>query len=457
MTTRKPSSTEKAIVASRNSKHKPETTVAIDETETPLPTSDWPEPLAEEAFHGLAGRFVRVVEPASEADLGALLVQFLLGAGNMVGRTAHAVVESDRHYLNEYAVLVGRSAKGRKGTSMGRVKEPLTRADQTWAEERIKSGLSSGEGLIWNVRDPIEKRERVSRKNEPARFENVIEDEGVADKRLFVVEPEFANILKQTERQGNTLSAILRQGWDGGKLQSLTKNCPTRATDAHISIIGHITNEELTRYLTATESANGFGNRFLWFLVKRSKLLPFGGTPDMRALTAIGDELKQVVTFTRSVGQIHWNPAARELWSEVYPKLSRDRFGLAGSLTARAEAHVLRLSLLYAVLDRSKQARLEHLTAALAVWQYAEDSVTCIFGDSTGNPLADEILSYLRKTPSGMTRTEIRDAVGKHLPANKIAQALGVLLEQHLANRVVQETGGRPVELWFSTARRAKP
>jgi hypothetical protein len=114
------------------------------------------------------------------------------------------------------------------------------------------------------------------------------------------------------------------------------------------------------------------------------------------------------------------------------------------------------LSLLYAVLDRSKQARLEHLTAALAVWQYAEDSVTCIFGDSTGNPLADEILSYLRKTPSGMTRSEIRDAVGKHLAANKIAQALGVLLEQHLANRVVRETGGRPVELWFSTARRAK-
>jgi hypothetical protein len=228
------SATEKAVVAARSGKPKEKPATGVDDPDAPLPTPEWPEPLAEEAFHGLAGRFVRVVEPASEADLGALLVQFLLGAGNMVGRTAHAVVENDRHYLNEYAVLVGRSAKGRKGTSMGRVKEPLTRADQTWAEERIKSGLSSGEGLIWNVRDPIEKRERVSRKNEPARFENVIEDEGVSDKRLFVVEPEFANILKQTERQGNTLSAILRQGWDGGKLQSLTKNSPARATDAHI-------------------------------------------------------------------------------------------------------------------------------------------------------------------------------------------------------------------------------
>src|SRR5207249_5623360 len=74
---------------------------------------------------------------------------------------------------------------------------------------------------------------------------------------------------------GNTLSATLREGWDSGNLSTLTKNEPITATGAHICIIGHITDDELRAELTATDSANGFANRFLFIAVKRSKYLPF--------------------------------------------------------------------------------------------------------------------------------------------------------------------------------------
>ena len=114
------------------------------------------------------------------------------------------------------------------------------------------------------------------------RYEEVEADPGVADKRLLVYEPEFANVLKQTERQGNTLSAILRNAWDGRDLRSMTKNSPARATGAHVSLIGHITADELRRYLTQTETANGFGNRHLWICADRSKMLPEGGVIDRR-------------------------------------------------------------------------------------------------------------------------------------------------------------------------------
>src|SRR5262249_45494302 len=159
--------------------------------------------------------------------------------------------------------LVGRTSKARKGTSWGRVLQVFTEAEGQWAAERVQSGLSSGEGLIWAVRDPIQKRERVKDRGGPARYEEVEADPGVTDKRLLIYDPEFANVLKQTERQGNTLSTVLRQGWDGADLRTLTKNSPARATGAHISLVGHVTAEELRRYLTATESANGFGNRHL--------------------------------------------------------------------------------------------------------------------------------------------------------------------------------------------------
>lgn len=416
---------------------------------------DWPREMAPEAFHGLAGRFVAAVEPASEADRVALLAQFLVGVGNVIGRTAYATAEADRHYANEFAVLVGKSAKGRKGTSWGRVRATLARVDQSWADGRTAGGLSSGEGLIWAVRDPIEKQEKVSKGRQVPRYETVIADPGVEDKRLLVVEPEFANVLRQNERQGNTLSALLRQAWETGDLRSLTKNSPARATGAHVSVIGHITADELHRYLTATETANGFGNRFLWFLVRRSKFLPDGGTPDAMALAAVERDLAGVLAFARSAGEIRRDPVARDLWHQVYPVLAADRNGLAGSLTGRAEAHVLRLSVLYAVLDRSEVVRPEHLTAALAVWEYAEESVRCLFGDATGDPLADDILAQLRNAPAGLSRTAIRELAGKHLSADRINRALGVLLAAGLAYAETRETNGRPAEVWFARPRGA--
>ena len=108
------------------------------------------------------------------------------------------------------------------------------------------SGLSSGEGLKWAVRDAVEAHEPLKDRGRIVGFQPVIRDHGVADKRLLVIESEFAQALKVMEREGNTLSPTLRQAWDSGNLRTLTKNDPVVATDAHVSILGHITREELT-------------------------------------------------------------------------------------------------------------------------------------------------------------------------------------------------------------------
>ena len=146
------------------------------------------------------------------------------------------------------------------------VRELMGAADERWTEERVLHGLSSGEGLIYAVRDRVE--------GENKKGETVVLDEGVEDKRLLVLEAELAGVLKVMSREGNTLSPVIRQAWDDGTLQTLTKNSPMKATEAHVSIIGHITKAELLRHLTETEAANGFANRFVWLLVRRSKELP---------------------------------------------------------------------------------------------------------------------------------------------------------------------------------------
>jgi hypothetical protein len=408
----------------------------------------WPSPLAEEAYYGLAGEIVHTIEPASEADPAALLIQVLVGFGNLSGRTAHCRVEADHHYGNEFAVLVGKTSKARKGTSWGQIHRLLTAAEEQWANERVQTGLSSGEGLIWAVRDPVEKIERVKERGEPVRYEKVEADPGIADKRLQIVEPEYANVLKQTERQGNILSAVLRQSWESGNLGTLTKNNPTKATGAHVSLIGHITTEELRRYLTTTEAANGFGNRHLWLCVRRSKELPEGGTVDETTLANLQARLAEALMFARSQGEMRRDKDAREIWCEVYAQLSADRPGLSGALLGRSEAHVLRLSLLYALLDCASCIQDLHLMAALALWDYCEQSVTHIFGDALGDAVADELLRLLRAAPDGLSRNQMCDHFGRNVASDRISKALALLASHHLATAETQQTAGRPREVW---------
>jgi hypothetical protein len=417
----------------------------------------WPDPPAAEARHGLAGEIVRALEPQSEADPVALLIQILVSFGSVIGRNAHFRVESDKHFLNLFIVLVGDTSKARKGTSWGRIRRLFEEADQEWAENRILSGLSSGEGLIWQVRDPIMGRQKITVKGHVTGMEEYEADPGELDKRLLVHEPEFAVVLKQIERTGNTLSAIIRQAWERGDLRTLTtgrQQSPVKATNAHISKVGHITGEELRRYLSTTEAASGFGNRFLWLCVRRSKCLAEGGQfVDMARFV---DRLREAIAFARSVGELEKDDEAKAIWREVYPSLSQGKPGLAGALIARGEAQTMRLACVYALLDKSDVIQSKHLQAALALWEYCERSVQFIFGDSLGDDVADEILSELRKRNEGMTRTEIANYFGRHQSAGRIARALGTLQRFGLAEYRTIDTGGRPAERWFACDGAAK-
>jgi hypothetical protein len=298
-------------------------------------------------------------------------------------------------------------------------------------------------------------REKVKTKGVVTGTREIETDPGVADKRLLAYESELAGVLKQIERQGNILSITLRQAWEAGELGSLTKNSPAKATGAHISVIGHCTAEELRRYLTTTEVANGLGNRFLWFCVKRSKCLPDGGNPDQEELGRLGRDLAAALQFGRKLGEMRRDDNARKAWHEVYEPLSEGKPGLAGHLLARGEAHVMRLACLYAVLDQSAVVQATHLLAALALWDSCERSVRYIFGDSLGDEVADDILRHLRgAAPYGLSRTEISALLGRNLPRSRIAQALALLQQQRLASpeSVKPEGGrGRPEERWFAS------
>jgi uncharacterized protein DUF3987/bifunctional DNA primase/polymerase-like protein len=409
----------------------------------------WPE-LPENALYGLAGEIVRTIDPHTEADRAAVLIQILAAFGNCIGRTAYFTAEADRHYLNLFAVLVGATSKGRKGTSWGQARRLFERIDETWAATCVGAGLSSGEGLIWSVRDAVEKKEPIKEKGRIVDYQTLIADEGVPDKRAFILEAEFASVLRVMGREGNTLSATIRQAWDTGNLQVKTRNNPNRATGAHVTIIGHITKDELKRNLDETETANGFANRFLWICVRRSRILPEGGALSDAELNPLVTRLHEAFIFARGISEMKRDMEARALWYQVYEELSEGHAGLLGAVTSRAEAQTMRLACLYALLDSKSIVERAHLEAALALWRYCEASARYIFGAATGDRIADELLSALQEAGSdGLTRTQIRDLFNRR-HTGAIDAALAVLSETGRARFETEQTSGRPVTRWFA-------
>ena len=155
-----------------------------------LRAAQWPEPLDQAAFYGVAGEMVSLVAPHTESDPAALLIQLLVGAGNLFDRHRFFKVESTEHHLNLFAVLVGPSAKGRKGDRLG-MGQARAHQSRSFLGETASTGLSSGEGLIYSVRDAVTSsgkgRSKMKHDNGPA-----ITDEGVTDKRALFMQPEFS-------------------------------------------------------------------------------------------------------------------------------------------------------------------------------------------------------------------------------------------------------------------------
>jgi hypothetical protein len=351
-------------------------------------------------------------------------------------------------------VQVGRTGSGRKGTAASHPKLIFSRLDSDWMKNRIKSGLSTGEGLAYLVRD--EQRENVpikEKERHTGEFETVVTDLGEPDKRLLIIEPEFASVLKVMEREASTLSAKIRDAWDHGNLSPLTKTDRTTATGAHICIMGHITINELRRYLTATERGNGFANRFLFALTKRAQFLPSGKGAPQEVLEKHFTPLTRLLRIARGRNVLTRDPQCEELWANIYPDLEEEIPELAGEILGRGAAQVLRLSLLYSLLD-PKEAdstepaiRTPHLMTALAVWEYCKQSVFHIFGDAIGDPMADRLLRAIKMGPQ--TETDLYELLGKHgRDGARKGQALDLLVQFKKIHAVPIPTTGRTGREW---------
>lgn len=419
---------------------------AFDDNLGPLPA-----PVVSSAMeYGLVGRVMKEATEGTEVHPAAAGLAFLTFAGVSLGRTRYVRIGNDLHHTRIYGAHVARTSVGGKGMAIAttrRIRCACERGHGVLSPicgNYHDGGLSSREGLAYAIRDPSDELGKDGNPTDP----------GVTDKRLFVIEEEFANVLEQSKRDGNTLSAALRTAWDGGDLAPLTKTNRTRATAPHIGIHACITPGELAVCLQSREITNGFANRFLFVFGERQGIVPFPRTSPDETINGFAKELQEAIAHASFGGAVEASEDARAIFRKFYCK-HRRALGLPRTVRVLIERHppyAWRLALIFALLDRADTITDAHMRAAIAWLAYCRESVIRIFSTATMQATAEEagdlvqrMTAAIKRNGGKMDREPLRVALGK--PAADLLDAaieqaeLAGLLDVTSTKR---EGGGRP-------------
>ncbi|MDP2848471.1 MAG: hypothetical protein Q8O35_09785 [Humidesulfovibrio sp.] len=158
-------------------------------------------------------------------------------------------------------------------------------------------------------------------------------------------------------------------------------------------------------------------------------------------LTALRVELLALLNVGKSVGRIIMDPAARDLWGEVYAELTQDHHGLAGCVVNRGEAQVIRLAMLYALLDKQQVIGERRLISALAFWKYCHESAMVIFGQREANPVAAKVLKALQG--GAQLLTDLHRAMGNNVLTHRLKATLEELNQSGRVQCSKEHTPGR--------------
>ena len=385
---------------------------------------------------GLIRDFVLASTRDSEATpAGAAMGLLMLIMAN-AGRSLYFSHGNIPQYPILFALHVARSGKG-KGVSLGSVKaveREIRAKNHGLLGQTHSGGLSTREGVASAISDPLmdEEGNQVG---------------GTEDKRLWVIESEFSNVLQQSKRDGNTLSACIRDLFDGMEIAPLTKTSKVVASDPCVSILGQITPAELVKLLDDTSVRNGFINRFLIFYSESTKTVALPEPWHDEELKSFAHRVATVIAWSKGQypqkeacksRRMQFSSDAKALYEKVYPRLKNpclDDFLL--SVLSRAPAHAVRLSMAFAICDMSEVIEVKHLRAALHWVKAFCDSANFIFQGKADeekaeitNAQADKILAFLREHGEA-TRTDIYSRCFKrHYASSKITEALTFLLDQ---------------------------
>lgn len=392
-------------------------------TTTPVPA--WQPGM----FSGPIGEIVGLADPDTEADKVGVYAVLLAQAGVLIHTAPHVQIGNTRHPLLIWPLLIGRTNTGRKGEATATAERVSFRAAQELGDLTV-SGLSSGEGLIERIRDQ----------------DNPDDKGGTEDKRLLVIEPEFANVMAVMGREGSTLPGLLRQAWEGRRLSSLTRQRLV-ASESHIGIIGNITPREFRAKMRATDLAGGTWNRFLPLYVERRKMLALPRGIDDDTLRSASKLFREAIDSARQLASIQLGKEATDLWrNQLYAEFSDfDEDDAVSDFVQRAAPYCRRISALLAALEGCRLEKRSHLESAAELVRYSIASAAFVLDSSPRDSRSDKLRRAVTEAgAAGLSRDEVMKLFARKLSAAELDDLAEQLCQDGDYEQVTMATKGRP-------------
>jgi hypothetical protein len=338
------------------------------------------------ALHGQLGRMAEAACSNSEAVPASVAIHILARFAATLGRTAYIQIGDHKRHLRMFSLIVGPTAKGRKGTSS---EMPNRLFESVHSDYLVSAGflplekltaLSTGEGLIQKVRDPYSWTTGDKEHNDP----------GVSDKRLLCDISEFAGVLAQGRREGATLSTVLRDAFDGVVMTTPSATAFRRASDTHVCVVGSVPETEIVKNLNDVEKTNGFANRFPMFYSARTKIVPSPKPTDPMLMAQFARHVADAIWFGSRVGLVEMDDDALSLWeTTLYRRIEDQTYPeLIDSLLGRRSLHTMIFAALIALFDHKSKIDADHLLAADAWMEYWEQTVLFVFSTAESNEKA---------------------------------------------------------------------
>ena len=346
-------------------------------------------------LYGLVGEVANAGSDNTETNPYAIAANFMAYLSCAIGRNAYLPVGNTWHHVRLFCLHIGRSGRGRKGDALSlvmRLDQALRELNADVAPQIHRGGLSTREGLVALIHDGFK--------------QGAQEVAPIDDKRLWVVESEFANVLHQSRRGGNTLSAALRDCWDGVSLKPATKTNRLSASQPHLCLSGAISPSELLSLMRTRELTNGFANRFLMIWAERERIVPFPQATPQEAVDALAARILSILKFVQAerVNERDHLPVsltaqAQNIYSQLYRgELIDDSAGEpVTALLERRAPMLLRLAMLFALCDLQTQIDANHIQAAIGWIRHGVESVKFVFVKATDAADSDRINAAVTK------------------------------------------------------------
>ena len=380
----------------------------------------------------LCNEYIDIMTDVTEAPASYHFFTFMTVVGMSLNRNVYVKLGLDRVYPNLWTMIVGQTGRARKSSTIKKGRDLLFRIAP---DIQILSSMATWEGLLL----------AMSRKEE---------EPDLKCEKTIVCMSEFDSLLKRSRNEAIAhLIPNLCDLYDcPDDAKNSTKGSPIVVKNPFLSIIAGIQPEILEKSFQAGDVNGGFAGRFIYVYDVSDKEIPFPIWNKQTEYNVLIQNLAYIKSKNCVEKEITMYSAFRTIWDAFYHEYRTPNGdpALLLQLNDRMQNHVLKMAMIFAVLDGESEIKEYHLTDAINIGYWLMNNNRKLFGmlgASDAEKLEQKILDLIANDVNN--RRNIYKSLGGRVTARDFQYAIdGLIKAGIILEIIIKNPKGSPSKIF---------